>query len=289
MTVTATFAGVANVLITDGETSILIDGYFSRPSLLKAVSGRLRPDDRKIKYALNHLGVNGAGQTQPTSGHLDAVVVSHSHIDHAFDSPIVADLTGAKLYGSLSTRLIALGYGLERVPFHEIRHGEPFQIGAFSVTPIIALHSDGDHFPGEITEPVTLPASVKDYRTGGCFSFHIAHPDGTVFVHPTANYISGMLRKYGADLLYLGAGTAGTKSQSWIEAYWRETVETLGVKTVRAVHWDAFWRPLTKPLKPIPRPFDRVDVTMSEFGRLAERDGVDVRLAGLWERETVLG
>lgn len=31
MTVTTVFAGVANVLVTDGSSSVLVDGYFSRP------------------------------------------------------------------------------------------------------------------------------------------------------------------------------------------------------------------------------------------------------------------
>lgn len=63
---------------------------------------------------------------------------------------MVVDLTGAELVGAPSTRMIARGYGLDHVPFRELRNGESFTAGAFTVTPVHALHSDGDTFPGEI-------------------------------------------------------------------------------------------------------------------------------------------
>lgn len=276
MSITTTFGGVANVLVSDGTSRILIDGFFSRPSLARILLGRISPTRRRIDQAVASLGVNT----------LDEVLVSHSHFDHAMDSPVVADLTGATLAGSPSTRMIARGYGLDRVPFRELRSGEPFSVGAFTVTPVEALHSDDDRFPGEITAPLPLPARAQDYRTGGCFSFHIAHPDGAVFIHPTANFIPGALAGFRADVVYLGAGAAGKKPVAWIEEYWRETVEPLEAAAVRPIHWDAFWRPLSKPLRPLPKRFDRLDVTMREFQRLAA-DGVDVTLPQLWEQETV--
>lgn len=116
---------------------------------------------------------------------------------------------------------------------------------------------------------MTLPAETKRSERVGCSSFHIAHPDGTVFVHPTANFIPDALTGHSADVAYLGGGAAGAKPVSWIENYWRETVGALSPSVVRPVHWDAFWRPLTKPLRPLPRRIDRLDLTMREFTRLA--------------------
>jgi L-ascorbate metabolism protein UlaG (beta-lactamase superfamily) len=277
MSVTTVFGGVSNVLVTDGQTSILIDGFFTRPSFRRLFAGRIQPVDARIEDALARLDVDD----------LDAVLVSHSHADHALDAPVVADRTGATLGGSESTRMIASGYGLDRVPFRELHDGGSFPVGAFTVTPVHALHSDGDAVPGAITSPLTLPARMKDFRTGGCFSFHIAHPDGSVFVHPTANFVPGALAGYRADTVYLGAGAAGTKPAAWIEEYWLETIGALRPSAVRPVHWDAFWRPLSKPLRPLPRKLDRLDVTMREFTRLAG-DAIDLALPALWGRETVL-
>lgn len=276
MTVTTVFAGVANVLVTDGTSSILVDGFFSRPSLTRTIVGRLRPSRPRIEEALDRLGAD----------RLDSVLVSHSHFDHALDAPVVADMTGAELVGTPSTRMIACGYGLDRVPFREMRYGQPFTVGAFTVTPVYALHSVGDKFPGEITEPVTLPAKAKDLRTGGCASFHFAHADGTVFVHPTANFIPGDLTEYSADLVYLGGGAAGARSVLWIEEYWHETVGALSAGVVRPIRWDTFWRSLSKPLRPVPKAVDRLDVTMREFTRLAGTD-VDMSLPKPWQRESI--
>ncbi|ADJ49418.1 hypothetical protein AMES_7593 [Amycolatopsis mediterranei S699] len=99
------FAGVSNVLVTDGTSGVLVDGFFSRPSLLK-LGRRVAPDRGRIEEALSRLGVTA----------LDAVLVTHSHVDHVLDAPVVAELTGATLAGSPSTRKVQKGYGLAAEP-----------------------------------------------------------------------------------------------------------------------------------------------------------------------------
>lgn len=269
-----TFAGVSNVLLTDGDSAILVDGFFSRPSLLKLAT-RVSPSESRIDECLRRLDVT----------ELDAVLVSHSHVDHALDAPVVARRTGATLCGSPSTRQVQEGYDLGAEPFHELVPGRPVRFGRFTVTPVNALHSDGDRVPGEITGPVRVPAKASAFKTGHCYTFHVAHPDGTVVVHPSANFIPGALAGYSADVVYLGAGAAGKQTEEWRERYWRETVGALGPRIVRPVHWDAFWRPLSKPLKLLPKVFDDLDKTMATFQRLAAEDGIDLALPELWRAE----
>ncbi|MFI5587706.1 MBL fold metallo-hydrolase [Amycolatopsis sp. NPDC051758] len=268
------FAGVSNVLVTDGTSSVLVDGFFSRPSLVKMAT-RVAPDRGRIDEALSRLGVTK----------LDAVLVAHSHVDHVLDAPVVAELTGATLAGSPSTRKVQEGYGLATEPFEELVPGKPVEFGAFTVTPVDARHSDGDRVPGEITEPVRVPAKAKAFKTGRCYSFHLAHPAGSVLVHASANFLPGALAGYSADVVYLGAGAAGKQSEEWREEYWRETVGALGPKKVRPIHWDAFWRPLSKPLKLLPKVFDDLDTTMGTFKRLAAEDDIDLALPELWKTE----
>ncbi|NBH01980.1 MBL fold metallo-hydrolase [Amycolatopsis sp. SID8362] len=268
------FAGVSNVLVSDGTSAVLVDGFFSRPSPLKLAT-RVAPDRGRIGEALRRLGVTA----------LDAVLVAHSHVDHALDAPVVAKLTGATLAGSPSTRKIQEGYDLAAEPFEELVPGKPVEFGSFTVTPVDARHSDGDRVPGEITEPVRLPAKAKAFKTGRCYSFHIAHPAGSVLVHASANFVPGALAGHAADVVYLGIGAAGKKTERWREEYWRETVGAVGARTVRPVHWDAFWRPLSKPLKLLPKVFDDLDTTMATFERLAEADGVGLGLPELWKAE----
>lgn len=265
------FAGVSTVLVTDGTSAVLVDGFFSRPSLLKMAT-RVAPDRGRIEDALRRLGVT----------RLDAVLVAHSHVDHVLDAPVVAELTGATLAGSPSTRKVQEGYGLTAEPFEELVPGRSVEFGAFTVTPVEAVHSAGDRAPGEITEPVRVPAKATAFKTGGCYSFHIAHAAGGVLVHASANFVPGALEGYAADVVYLGIGAAGKQTEEWREEYWRETVGAVRPTKVRPVHWDAFWRRLPKPLKPLPKAFDDVTATMATFERLAAADGVDLALPELW-------
>lgn len=80
MTVTTVFAGVANVLVTDGSSSVLVDGFFSRPSLPRMLASRIRPSRSRIEEALARLDID----------RLDAVLVSHSHVDHALHASVVS-------------------------------------------------------------------------------------------------------------------------------------------------------------------------------------------------------
>jgi L-ascorbate metabolism protein UlaG (beta-lactamase superfamily) len=43
---------------------------------------------------------------------LEAVIALHTHYDHAMDSAVVVDLTGARLVGSESAANIGRGHGL---------------------------------------------------------------------------------------------------------------------------------------------------------------------------------
>jgi L-ascorbate metabolism protein UlaG (beta-lactamase superfamily) len=274
MTLRAVFGGVSNVLVGDGTDALLVDGYFSRPSLLRLL-GRVRPDPERITAALEAMGVE----------RLSAVFVSHSHVDHVLDAPVIADRTGAVLAGSASTRQVQVGYGFADRPFVELTPVEPVAFGAFTVTPVLGRHSPGDRVPGRIEAPVRLPARAREFRTGETWSFHIAHPDGAVLVHGSANFVPGALAGLRADLVYLGVGAAGRATEEWREEYWRATVTATGARYVRPVHWDAFWRPLERGLEPLPRAFDRLDATMATFERLAAADGIELRLPGLWEEE----
>ncbi|MBT8219357.1 MAG: MBL fold metallo-hydrolase, partial [Bacteroidia bacterium] len=102
--VTVQFAGVSTMLISDQNSKILIDGYFTRSSVWELYQSQtqptMQPDLDDIDYAMQKLESDG----------LDALFTVHSHFDHAMDAPEVARRTGARLYGSLSTANIARGW-----------------------------------------------------------------------------------------------------------------------------------------------------------------------------------
>src|SRR5882724_9650251 len=80
----ARFFGVSTILFDDGKTAIMTDGFFSRPPFAQVAFGNIWPDEQRITDALMRGEVNN----------LSALLVAHSHYDHAMDSARVAKLKG---------------------------------------------------------------------------------------------------------------------------------------------------------------------------------------------------
>ena len=81
---TVTWAGVTTLLIDDGMSALMTDGFFSRPKLAD-LGSPIAPSLPRIDGCLARLGVD----------RLDAVLPVHTHFDHAMDSAVVAERTGA--------------------------------------------------------------------------------------------------------------------------------------------------------------------------------------------------
>jgi L-ascorbate metabolism protein UlaG (beta-lactamase superfamily) len=269
----ATFMGVTTILLDDGETAIMTDGYFSRPDLTTLILGKIEPDQARITHALNRAGVTK----------LAAVLTAHSHHDHAMDSPEVARRTKALLIGSESTANIAQGQNFPEDRIRLISGGETFTFGRFRITVIKSPHSPCGLFMGDITKLVHPPAKVWAYKEGGNYSFLIEHDEARILIHPSANYDPGFLNNVRADVVFLGIGILGKQSDQFARDYWREVVHATGARVVIPVHWDDFTRPLDEPLHPMPPLLDDVDRAMKIVLQLAEVDHVAVRFMPAFE------
>lgn len=270
------FLGVSTMVLTDGETVLITDGFFSRPPLRRLL-GKVAPDLESIESCLSRAGVSSAA----------AVLVAHSHYDHAFDSPEVARLTGARLVGSSSTLQIGRGYGLAEERMTEVTAGSPIRFGRFVITMIISEHSPKAHYPGSIDRPLRPPARISAYKMAECYSMLIDHVDTSgvarrILVHASAGYLPEMFAGVRADAAFLGIGTLGKQSPEFRERYWRETVLATGVKSVIPIHWDDFTMPLSKPLVPMPFVADDFDVSWQFLTDRGRRDGVVVRIPREW-------
>jgi len=264
------FLGVCTLLFDDGETALMTDGFFTRPGLSHLV--RMAPDRDLIARSLKRAGVTS----------LAAVIPIHSHYDHALDSPVVAHQTGARLVGSTSSANIARGSGLPEERIRVVTNGETLRFGRFSVTWLASVHGPHALFPGEITAPLSPPASAGAYRMGACYSVLIEHAGRTTLVQGSAGFIPGALKGRTADVVYLGVGTLGKRDEAYRDAYWREVVETVGARRVIVVHWDDFWKPLDEPLVPLPWLVDDFDATMRFLRARGEETGVDIRVPVAW-------
>jgi L-ascorbate metabolism protein UlaG (beta-lactamase superfamily) len=271
-----TFLGVATLLLDDGESAVLTDGFFSRPSLLAVGLGRIAPDHSRIEAALTRIGTEL----------LDAVVPLHTHFDHAMDSPIIAERTSAVLAGGESAANVGRGHGLPEDQLHVVTPGETVAFGAFHLTWIRSAHCPPDRYPGAITEPVVPPVRAREYRCGEAWSVLVEHHSGrTALIQGSAGFVPGSLTGHSADVAYLGVGQLGVQSEDYIRTYWAETVEAVGARRVVLIHWDDFFRPLERPLRALPFAGDDLDTTMRVLDELAEQQGVRLHLPTLWQRE----
>ena len=163
-TLTVTWFGVTTLLIDDGVTQILIDGYFSRPGLLDiALERMIEPDLAAIKGMLSRFEIN----------RLEAVIPVHSHFDHALDSAEIAKQTGAQLMGSTTSANIAAGSRLPISQIKVIETGTTYPVGAFEVNFYPSQHAPlatNSAISGTITEPLTLPAPYTAWKLGQAYT-----------------------------------------------------------------------------------------------------------------------
>lgn len=271
--VRATFLGTSSVLIRDGATSLLVDGFFTRPSLVRVVTTRIGPDRRIIDACLARAGIDS----------LDAVLCAHSHYDHALDSPVIAKIFDAPLIGSESTVNLGRGYGLPENLLVTARDGETFVFGDFEVTLVEGLHSPGDIASGGIDVPFAPPARYRAWRSGQCYSMFFKHPFGTLGVQASANYVPGKLADHSADTVYLSIGRLGGQSERFRQEYWHEVIHATGASTVLPVHWDDFMAPLDRPLRTMRSFMDDIPPAMDFVIEQCRREGLTFALPGPWQ------
>ncbi|MBW2425563.1 MAG: MBL fold metallo-hydrolase [Deltaproteobacteria bacterium] len=245
--VSVRWTGTSTLLFSDGETSVMIDGWFSRPGPIRLMLGQIEPDLQAIELGLERNEVD----------RLAAVIPVHSHFDHAMDAPEVARRTGAFLVGSESTAWIGRGWGLDEAQIRVVRDREVLRFGRFTITLVESRHFQ---FPDpaiaeralgnpEIREPVVPPVESFAYRLGKAYAIHIDHPRGRSLVQASAGWVEGGLEGFEADVVFLGTGGIGTQTADYREAYWRETVTLLGARRVIPIHWDSLTGPIEGPFR----------------------------------------
>lgn len=276
-----TWMGVATLLVDDGTSALMTDGYFSRPGLATVAAGKVAPSPARVDGCLARAKVS----------RLAAVIPVHTHIDHALDSALVTERTNAQLVGGESAANLGRGYGLPAERIVIAASGTPITFGSYDVTLIESQHCPPDRFPGVISAPVRPPVKAAAYRCGESWSALIHHRQSgrRLLIQGSAGYLTGALDGMRADVVYLSVGQLGLQPRSYIEEYWDQTVRAVGARTVIAIHWDDFFRPLTKPLRALPFAGDDLNVSMRVLDELAARDGVAVQMPTVFRREDPWG
>jgi L-ascorbate metabolism protein UlaG (beta-lactamase superfamily) len=271
--VKVTWLGVATLLFDDGETQILIDGFFSRPSLADLVFGRpVDSDAATINRVLDEYRIR----------RLAAIIPVHSHFDHAMDIGAVANRTDASILGSETTANIARGAGVPEDQIVVVDDRSEYVFGQFKVTMIHSAHAPiawGGSVPyaGTVDEPLAMPAPASAWREGRSYSVVIEHPQGTTLVQGSAGFLEGALEGVHADVVMLGLQLIEGLGKKYTEQYWQAIVTTTGADHVLPIHFDDFTQPFGNVML-LPRAIENiVDVA----GWLEE-------IRGMWDTDTQL-
>lgn len=271
--VTVTWLGVTTLLFDDGETQILIDGFFSRPTLADILlRRRVNNDAAIIDYAMNEFRMR----------RLAAIIPVHSHFDHAMDVGAIANRSSASILGSESTAQIARGAGVPEDQITVVEQEASFEFGNFRVTLRPAGHAPigwrgAVPLDGEIEAPLKMPQPVTAWRMGGAYTVIIEHPQGTALVQGSAAYKKYELQDIAADVVFLGVAQLGALGRDYAELYWQHTVTATGSHSVYPIHFDDYTQPFGVVALP-PKIIDNFDTTASWLNEFRRRWDGDASL-----------
>lgn len=230
--------GTAAHAIESASTTLLIDPFLSRPSLLKTAFSPLRSS---LDSFVHHL---------PSK--VDAILLGHSHYDHLLDAPAIALRTGAKIVGSATTAAFARAGG---VPEERIvvvpPSGASIELGDFRVRFVPSRHGKivlgRVPFPGELREEPRLPARLWHYRMGGAYGILLEAKGRRIYHNGSADLVDAELSGLSADVLLVGlAGRRGTPE------YFTRLARLLGPRVIIPTHHDAFFAPLEEGVHLLP-------------------------------------
>ena len=230
---TLRWLGTAGFALAYEGFCLVIDPHLSRHSLRSVLSNHaLEP---RVELLDRHI---------PKA---DAILVGHTHFDHALDVPELARRRGCKAYGSASLHSL-MGLAGQADAAVAIEPGRTYSLGPFDVTFVRSLHSKlllGLKVPseGEITCDHLDHMHRGNYRCGQVFGIHIAVAGRTFYHQGSANLIESELLHRDVDDLLCGiAGRGFTPNFS------QRILSALRPQTLIAHHHDNFFLPVDEPM-----------------------------------------
>ncbi|HOO47411.1 MAG TPA: MBL fold metallo-hydrolase [Deltaproteobacteria bacterium] len=238
-----TWTGAAGLIISSGEHTVCIDPFVTRPGKMDVFFKRLHPDETAIENF-----------TKGLKGNVPAIVVSHTHFDHALDVPEIARRLGCRVFGSTSLeRLMEISGqpGRTRV----CKYHEHFELAdGISLTMFPSLHGrvflGRVPYEGEIMQNMHLPFRAGDYRLGDIYMPRIEIGGISIMHAGSAGCSVADLEGWKCDVLFMCV-PGWKRSPDYTSAL----LKTLRPGIIVPFHYDDFTMPLSPCMMPRVMPF----------------------------------
>lgn len=251
-----------------GSSSILIDGFVSRPSLLSLMFSKLDHNDGKqVDKVLSAAEISNVGYVIPL----------HAHFDHFLDAPYISSSRNATLIASKTMQYIGnqmifdkpikfktytFSEGEQAVPNRQINGS------AFELVVEKAVHNDtgligklfaplDEKYPPEQPVNFSTKQTASKYVEGESVNIFIKHkpsdtriyilggmPDG--YTNPSIEKMPKSLET--ADIVFLGLPVVKLQLRDEIKRtkFWEDLFSNRSRKVIIPMHWDTFYRKIDR-------------------------------------------
>ena len=241
-----TYLGTNGYQFEVGNHVLLVDPYFSRVGLMATVFGQhVQPNEHRIAEGMQSL--------RPS---VDAILVTHGHIDHLFDVPRIMQLTGARLLASKTAVELAKAAGARGKRCDLVAPGDSRRVGPWKIRVFAATHDRvfpiGVPFQGERKNGVP-PRRASDWKCGQPLSFLIEAEGKRIYIDSGGRPSLLPPAEIGpVDLAILGVALPDSRAR-FVDA-----VRRLRPRYILPSHQDNFFQPLDRgfifgPMTDFPR------------------------------------